>query len=726
MTRSRCIPATMAMAVVLAASAAPQRVEALAEVFTYQGQIQQGGMPVDGHCDVQFRLFGVSSGGTEVAPAVTAENLTISDGLFTAPLGFGSAPFDGADRYLEVAVRCPTGSGSYTTLAPRHLLTPAPYAFFAGTVNWNGIGSMPAGFADNSDADTLGGLTCTAGQIAKWTGVWGCGNDQDTTYSAGTGLTLSGGEFSVNTAQIQQRVVGTCGVGNAIRQINGDGSVVCESTGPAGDITAVTAGSGLTGGGESGGVALAANFTPADGVNGSASTVARGDHNHFGQTWSGSDFIGLRVNRTTTGGSTAALTGIDGPGSSFSLGNSAGVWGDSDTSFGVLGTSNSSAGVKGESATSTGVRGVSASATGVYGMSASANGVYGAHTGSTGTEPGVEGATNSTTTGAAGVVGRVESASGGDYSVGVRGINNATDPVLSYGVFGSANYVGVYGREGSGSGYAPGEPGAGVWGDSQESYGTVGSSSAAEGVVGLHAGSGKSPGVLGVTWFVADGSLADPGATGVEGLITAWSPGAFSIGVHGLVSGGSSNGIGVFGEHKGSGLGVVARSHGGWPIVAYGSSDSDIEFRVTNSGDVYADGAFFPGGADFAEMLPAAGEPGPGDVLALDEDGRLVPSTRAGQRTVAGVYSTKPGLLGGGGEEDDLAGKVPLAVSGVVPVKVTAENGPIRPGDLLIASSTPAHAMVAGPDPEAGTVIGKALTGLADGQGTVRMLVMLR
>jgi len=68
---------------------------------------------------------------------------------------------------------------------------------------------------------------------------------------------------------------------------------------------------------------------------------------------------------------------------------------------------------------------------------------------------------------------------------------------------------------------------------------------------------------------------------------------------------------------------------------------------------------------------------------------------------------------------------VPLALAGVVPVKVCAESGAIQPGDLLVASGTAGRAM-RGENPPAGTVIGKALGTLAEGEGVIDMLVMLR
>ena len=136
-----------------------------------------------------------------------------------------------------------------------------------------------------------------------------------------------------------------------------------------------------------------------------------------------------------------------------------------------------------------------------------------------------------------------------------------------------------------------------------------------------------------------------------------------------------------------------------------------------------------------AEMLPAAQELEPGDVLAIGPDGDLIRSTEPYQTSVAGVYSTDPGFMFGHPLEGKTPGTIPLAMSGVVPVKVSAENGAIRPGDLLTTSATPGHAMRASPITvngvtfyPAGVIVGKALEALdlSQGTGVILMLVTLQ
>ena len=101
---------------------------ALGTAFTYQGQLRSGGSPVNGNCDFQFSLWDAVSGGSQVGATQSRANVSVSEGFFTIPdLDFGSV-FSGDARWLQIAVRCPAGSGGYTGLSPRQALTAAPYA----------------------------------------------------------------------------------------------------------------------------------------------------------------------------------------------------------------------------------------------------------------------------------------------------------------------------------------------------------------------------------------------------------------------------------------------------------------------------------------------------------------------------------------------------------------------------------------------------------------------
>ncbi len=105
---------------------------ALGTAFTYQGQLVQNGTPLNATCDLQFGLWDAPDAGTQIGTTQIKTSVSITRGLFTIPdLNFGAGAFDGNARWLEIAVRCPAGSGSYTPLSPRQALTPAPYALYA-------------------------------------------------------------------------------------------------------------------------------------------------------------------------------------------------------------------------------------------------------------------------------------------------------------------------------------------------------------------------------------------------------------------------------------------------------------------------------------------------------------------------------------------------------------------------------------------------------------------
>jgi hypothetical protein len=75
--------------------------------------------------------------------------------------------------------------------------------------------------------------------------------------------------------------------------------------------------------------------------------------------------------------------------------------------------------------------------------------------------------------------------------------------------------------------------------------------------------------------------------------------------------------------------------------------------------------------------------------------------------------------------EDTRENELPVAITGIVPCKVSAENGPIHRGDLLTTSATPGHAMKA-TELKLGTILGKALSELDSGTGVIDILVVLQ
>jgi len=137
-------------------------------------------------------------------------------------------------------------------------------------------------------------------------------------------------------------------------------------------------------------------------------------------------------------------------------------------------------------------------------------------------------------------------------------------------------------------------------------------------------------------------------------------------------------------------------------------------------------------GGDYAETVNASGDRQryePGDVLVLSEHSGsdVSKSSQPYSTLVSGIYSTKPGVVGRRqtGEKSDT--EIPMAMIGIVPTKISAENGPIKRGDLLVTSSTYGHAMK-GTDQSRmlGAIVGKALGSLDSGTGVIEVLVSLQ
>lgn len=116
--------------------------------FTYQGRLTDGGNPASGPYDLLLYIFDNEIGGSQVGSAISLSNVSVTDGLFTVQLDFGSSAFAGNALWLEISVRPSGGTITYPPLSPRQELTPTPYAIYAqngGDLSLPFAGSVSSG-----------------------------------------------------------------------------------------------------------------------------------------------------------------------------------------------------------------------------------------------------------------------------------------------------------------------------------------------------------------------------------------------------------------------------------------------------------------------------------------------------------------------------------------------------------------------------------------------------
>jgi len=279
--------------------------------------------------------------------------------------------------------------------------------------------------------------------------------------------------------------------------------------------------------------------------------------------------------------------------------------------------------------------------------------------------------------------------------------------------------------------FATSAGGNAVWGiaSSISAAGVIGDNTFGEAVVGRNRGANGVGAVVGrnddsgygVRGFNTKNGIGVIGQAGISG----------GTGVAGrfeqVNAANASNQLESSGNGTGAGLYVVNANPAATDLAILRKGGTNVA-RIDSTGKGFFNGGTQVGGADVAELIPHVGRmPVAGDVVMIDVENPMHyrVADEANSAAVAGVIATKPGVLMNAGVED--VGDAPaLALVGRVPVKVTDEAGSIRAGDLLVASSTPGHAMKAPAQPAAGTIVGKALQPHTQGAGKVEMLVMLR
>jgi hypothetical protein len=146
----------------------------------------------------------------------------------------------------------------------------------------------------------------------------------------------------------------------------------------------------------------------------------------------------------------------------------------------------------------------------------------------------------------------------------------------------------------------------------------------------------------------------------------------------------------------------IAMAAGDFSSFFYDGTDWHLVSYMDDSDD-HSGGSGF----DIAEWFSASEELEPGDLVSIDPEaytaGSVMESKERYDSNLIGIVSTEPGLTLGE-PADGFA--YPIALAGRVPIKVSTENGSIKPGDQLTSSSTSGVAMKA---TKSGPIIGKAL-----------------
>lgn len=145
--KSRMLAAALVTMLVAGSTASAQ----VTTAFSYQGQLKSSGNVVNSETDMQFSLWTLAVGGTQIGSTVTSLNVSVSNGLFSVPIDFGVSPYASSQNlYLQVAVRNPAGSGSYVPMGSRQLLTPAPFSLATRGIDVNAAGNVGIGTAPNA------------------------------------------------------------------------------------------------------------------------------------------------------------------------------------------------------------------------------------------------------------------------------------------------------------------------------------------------------------------------------------------------------------------------------------------------------------------------------------------------------------------------------------------------------------------------------------------------
>jgi hypothetical protein len=238
----------MTVCAAVALSAGSARAD-IAKLINFQGRLTDAaGTALGGTHSIKFGIWDAASGGTKCFEETQA-SIAVTTGLFKVNVGAAtSGGITACDfskpYYLELTV------DTDAAMTPRLPFTTAAYAFNADTLgglhatsyqtrepatgNVYVSGKLGVGQASPTQAVDVTGYVqgtqlCINGGCRS---AWPAGTV--TSISAGTGITLSqsplttAGSISINTTAVQQRITGTCG-SNLMKAVAANGTVTCKT-----------------------------------------------------------------------------------------------------------------------------------------------------------------------------------------------------------------------------------------------------------------------------------------------------------------------------------------------------------------------------------------------------------------------------------------------------------------------------------------------------------------
>jgi hypothetical protein len=656
--------------IALAVLASVNHLAAQGTAFTYQGQLNNGANPANGSFDLTFSLFNAGTGGSQFGGTVTNLDVGVTNGLFTVTVDFGPV-FTATNCWLQIGVRT-NGGSTFTALSPRRELTPVPFSILAENVS----GAVP-----------LAQLPATVGLLSDpGTGNFFAG------FNAGNSNVVGGFNVGTGQAALQGITHGSYNVADGIAALSAD-----------------TWGNGNTAVGD---YALEYNtngsWNIALGYN-AGNNLSTGNNNiYIGNAGAASESgiirIGTQGTQTTT--FIAGNVGLGGAVPQQTLSLNGGM--NLDQSSLNVGTVNNAL-TFGTSYGSTSGEGIGSVRSNGYAnsfgldfytdyhnrMTVMNNGNVGIGTTNPGTLLTVNGEFTATTVGLGGAAPQQTlSLNGGmnidQSSLNVGTVNNALTFGTSYGST-SGEGIGSVRSNGYANSY-----GLDFYTDYHNRMTVMNN-----GNVGINTSNASQRLEVNGNYVLIDGGSAANG----DGPIDAY----------------------IGGDGSGSDVQVGSLNNSITGVAFWNPAAGGAWMHVSCSSIT------IKGGADLAEPFAISTTQQKvceGAVVVIDDShpGQLKLSDRPYDTRVAGVVSGANGIQPGiqMQQQGSLEGGKNVALTGRVYVQADTSNGAIRPGDLLTTSSTPGYAMRVTDHLRAqGAILGKAMTGLPDGEGKGMVLVLV-